>query len=236
MQEKKTETILFVDDEANILELVGEFFRHKGYQVVTASNALQALNILKNEKIDCCFTDINMPGMDGTELAEHVHRTDNTIPVIIMTGYPSLDNTIRTLKNGVVDFLIKPISLNQMELCLRRVLRERELFIENIILKKEVESKARLEVLNRELLFKVEELNILNKIMSRFTSIDSSSMSLNRLLTWRWSLAGPRKRNFMSSMMLSGGRLRSQLPAGFVQAAAVGDSIHRISDYGSHCR
>jgi putative nucleotidyltransferase with HDIG domain len=74
----------------------------------------------------------------------------------------------------VVDFLIKPISLSQMELCLRRVLRERELFVENIILKKEVESKARLEVLNRELLYKVEELNVLNKIMSNFTSIDSS--------------------------------------------------------------
>lgn len=196
MENKKTETILFVDDEGDILELADEYFRYKGYQVITASNGLQAAEILKNEKIDCCFTDINMPGMDGLELAEYVRETDNTIPVIVMTGYPSLDNTIRTLKNGVVDFLIKPISLNQMELCLRRVLRERELFVENIILKKEVKSKVRLEVLNQELLYKVEELNVLNKIMSHFTSIDSSFDIFKRVVELSLELSGAQETKF----------------------------------------
>jgi len=196
MLNRKTETILFVDDETDILALADEYFRHKGYQVVTASNGFQAAEILKSEKIDCCFTDINMPGMDGLELAEYVRETDNTIPVIVMTGYPSLDITIHTLKNGVVDFLIKPISLNQMELCLRRVLRERELFVENIILKKEVESKARLEVLNRELLYKVEELDILNKIMRHFTSIDSSFDIFKRLVEFSLELSGAQGTKF----------------------------------------
>jgi len=196
MKNKKTETILFVDDEEDILELADEYFRRKGYLVITASNGLQATEILKNTKIDCCFTDINMPGMDGLKLAEYVRETDNTIPVIVMTGYPSLDNTIRTLQNGVVDFLIKPISLNQMELCLRRVLRERELFVENIILKKEVESKARLEVVNQELLYKVEELNILNKIMSHFTSIDSSFDIFKRVVELSLELSGAQETKF----------------------------------------
>jgi len=196
MENKKTETILFVDDEADILALAEEYFRHRGYQIITASNGLQAAEILKTEKIDCCFTDINMPGMDGLELAEFVRETDNTIPVIVMTGYPSLDNTIRTMKNGVVDFLIKPISLSQMELGLQRVLRERELFVENIILKKEVESKARLEVLNQELLYKVEELNILNKIMSHFTSIDSSLDIFKQLVELSLELSGAQATKF----------------------------------------
>jgi DNA-binding NtrC family response regulator len=139
------EKILFVDDEESILEIASEYFQHKGYHVFTAKNGLEAVKILGDEKINCCFTDINMPEMDGLELAEHLRKTDNTIPVIIMTGYPSLDNTIKTLKNGVVDFLIKPVNLNQMEVCLKRVLRERQLFIENIILKKEVEGKEQLE-------------------------------------------------------------------------------------------
>ncbi|MCG2830598.1 MAG: response regulator, partial [Desulfobacteraceae bacterium] len=176
------EKILFVDDEKNILEIASEYFQHKGYYVATAKNGLEAVKILEKEKIDCCFTDINMPGMDGLELAEHIRKTDNTIPVIIMTGYPSLDNTIRTLKNGVVDFLIKPVNLNQMEVCLKRVLRERQLFVENIILKKDVEGKKQLERLNRELLYKVEELNILNKIMSDFTITSSSSDVFRRLV------------------------------------------------------
>jgi len=196
MENKRTETILFVDDEADILELAGEYFRHKGYRVITASNGLRAADILKNEKIDCCITDINMPGMDGLALAEYARETDNTIPVIVMTGYPSLDNTIHTLKNGVVDFLIKPVSLNQMELCLRRVLRERELFVENIILKKEMESKARLEVLNQELLYKVDELNILNKILSNFTSLDTSFDIFKRVVELSLELSGAQATKF----------------------------------------
>ena len=181
MNNEKKEKILFVDDEESILDIANEYFHHKGYQVVTAKNGLEAVNILESEKVDCCFTDINMPEMDGLELAEHIRKNDNTIPVIVMTGFPSLDNAIKTLKNGVVDFLIKPVNLNQMEVCLKRVLRERQLFIENIILKKEVEGKEQLERLNRELVYKVEELNILNKIMSDFT-ITSSSSDVFKLL------------------------------------------------------
>jgi putative nucleotidyltransferase with HDIG domain len=174
MTETNKETLLFVDDEESILEVASEYFKAKGYNILTAENGRIAADIIANRKIDCCFTDINMPEMDGLELAEHIRLVDNTIPVIIMTGYPSLDNTIRTLKNGVVDFLIKPVNLNQLEICVKRVLRERQLFIKNIFLTKEVEGKQRIEKLNRELTYKVKELNTLNRIMTDFTTIGSS--------------------------------------------------------------
>ncbi len=174
MPDAPKETLLIVDDEESILEVASEYFQTKGYRVLTAGNGRIAADIIAGQKIDCCFTDINMPEMDGLELAEHIHEVDNTIPVIIMTGYPSLDNTIRTLKNGVVDFLIKPVNLNQLEICVRRVLRERQLFIRNIFLTKEVENKQRIEKLNRELTYKVKELNTLNRIMTDFTTIGSS--------------------------------------------------------------
>ncbi|GAB6907266.1 Predicted two-component system transcriptional regulator [Desulfosarcina cetonica] len=174
MEDVPKETLLIVDDEESILEVASEYFMAKGYHVLTAENGRCAADIIATEKIDCCFTDINMPEMDGLELAEHIRKVDNTIPVIIMTGYPSLDNTIQTLKNGVVDFLIKPVNLNQLELCVKRVLRERRLFIRNLFLAKEVEGKQRIEKLNRELTYKVDELNTLNRIMTDFTTIDSS--------------------------------------------------------------
>ncbi len=174
MTDVPKETLLFVDDEESILEVASEYFQAKGYHILTAENGRVAADLIEQHRIDCCFTDINMPEMDGLELAEHIRTVDNTIPVIIMTGYPSLDNTIRTLKNGVVDFLIKPVNLNQLEICVKRVLRERQLFIENIFLSKEVESKKRIEHLNRELTYKVEELNTLNRIMTDFTTIGTS--------------------------------------------------------------
>jgi len=175
MDDRIKETVLIVDDEEIILKVVTDFFKRQGYRILTAGNGVEAMQIIENEKVDCCFTDINMPVMNGLDLAENIRLHDNTMPVIIMTAYPSLENTIQTIKNGVVDFLIKPVNLKQMELCMQRVLRQRKLFIENVLLKKEVQGKERLEMLNQELLYKVEELNILNKIMSNFTSIVSAA-------------------------------------------------------------
>ena len=83
----KKEKILFVDDEKAILDISMEYFQSKGYQVFTANNGLEALKILRETDITCCVTDIDMPRMDGMELAEQIRKIDNTIPVIIMTGH-----------------------------------------------------------------------------------------------------------------------------------------------------
>ncbi len=174
--------ILVVDDEDGILDVTEGFFERKGYHVYTAGNGGKALDIVNREKIDCVFTDINMPVMDGLELAEQIRQIDRTLPVVVMTGYPSLENTIQTLKNGVVDYLIKPVNLEQMELTLRRILRERELFVENLILKEEVERRERLRQLNNELVKKVEQVNTLNRVMEDFAAIDSSYEIFNKVV------------------------------------------------------
>ena len=175
MDIEKKQTILFVDDEESILNVSSEYFQRKGYETLTARTGPEALSILESEKIDCCFTDINMPEMSGLELAERIRTRDNTMPVIVMTGYPSLENAVQTIKNGVVDFLIKPVNLRQMELCVQRVMLQRKMLVENVLLKKEVERKQRLERLNQELMVKIKELNALNKIMKKFAAISSSN-------------------------------------------------------------
>ncbi len=175
MKPQTKATILFVDDEEDIIDVITQYFGNKDYRVLSAQNGIEAIKILAKEKVDCCFTDINMPEMDGLELAEKIRKIDNTIPVIIMTGNPSLENSIQTLKNGVVDYLIKPVNLKYMEACVQRVLRERDLFVKNILLTREVEGKRKLERLNRELTHKMDEVNMLNRIMSDFTSIGTSS-------------------------------------------------------------
>lgn len=196
MDIQKGKTILFVDDEESILSVSSEYFRRKGYRTLTARTGAEALEILAEQAVDCCFTDINMPKMNGLELTEKIRSYDNTMPVIVMTGYPSLENTIQTIKNGVVDFLIKPVNLKQMELSVQRVIQQRKLFVENFLLKKEVESKKRLEKLNQELLYKVDELNILNKIMSKFTSISSSADIFKRAVDMALEIAHADLTNF----------------------------------------
>jgi putative nucleotidyltransferase with HDIG domain len=180
MDDLKRENLLIVDDEVSILGVVSDYFSRRGYEVLTARNGREALRVLGSRPVDCCFTDINMPEMNGLELAELIHRDHSTLPVIVMTGYPSLEASIRTLKNGVVDFLIKPVNLKHMELSLRRVMRQRALMVENLLLKEEVEGKARIEKLNVELQAKVEELHTLNRIMGHFAATSAPSNVLQR--------------------------------------------------------
>ncbi len=176
-------TILVVDDEEGILEITEEYFARKGYEVFTASNGKEAMAVIDTGiDIGCCFTDINMPVMDGLELAELIRKKDASLPVVVMTGFPSLDNSIQTLKNGVVDYLIKPVNLEQMELCLRRILRERELFVENLLLKEEVQRQERIKALNEELTAKINEVNLLNKIMDDFSSFNASFDIFNHVV------------------------------------------------------
>jgi putative nucleotidyltransferase with HDIG domain len=182
MDPETKETILFVDDEESILDIARTYFNSRGYEVLTAANGREAVGLIDGHRIDCCFTDINMPEMDGLELAEYIREHDNTVPVVVMTGYPSLDNTIHTLKNGVVDFLVKPINLRQMEISVQRVLRERRLFIENILLSEEVQGKDKIEKLNRELMLKNEKLNVVNRIMSDFNALRESADVFKQLV------------------------------------------------------
>jgi putative nucleotidyltransferase with HDIG domain len=211
--------ILVVDDEPTILEIAEEYFRIKGFNVLTASNGKEAVKRLESEKIDCCLTDINMPEMDGLELAAYINQKDNTIPVIIMTGYPSMDNALKTLKNGVVDFLIKPVNLEQIELSIRRVLRQQALYIENFLLKDELEKKAQLESLNRTLESKVEELHILNRIMENFSTVSSTSDIFHRIVTDGVQITGAHEVVFflINDEMQGPVEMQSSLSTGYLQ-------------------
>lgn len=135
---KEDLTILVVDDEAYIRDIFKDYFdTATEYTVFTACDGLEALDIIEKEEVDCCFTDLFMPRLDGLELTRRIHLIDNTIPVVVMTGNPTMDNAIATLKNGVVDFLTKPFRIDQILPTIRRVMAERSFFVENILLRKE---------------------------------------------------------------------------------------------------
>jgi response regulator RpfG family c-di-GMP phosphodiesterase len=168
--------ILVVDDDEVILQVFKDFLHGRGsYSILTARDGMEALKVLGHSKVDFCFTDLNMPGMDGIEFTREIHELDNTIPVVVMTGYPSTDNTIATLKHGVVDFLVKPFHIGEIELTIKRTLEKKALFVENMLLKEEAKGKERIARINEELCNKVGDLKILNMILQKVDWITSSS-------------------------------------------------------------
>jgi len=175
--------ILVVDDEEMILNIFREYLESmNNYTVFTASDGLEALDIVKKEEINCCFTDLVMPRLDGLELTERIHLYDNTIPVVVMTGYPSMDSAIKTLKNGVVDFLTKPIKMDQISLAIERVMRERSLFVDNLLLKEEAKRNERLREINQELHQKIKEVETINLILHHLDQAATSKDLFNILV------------------------------------------------------
>jgi CheY-like chemotaxis protein len=107
--------ILVVDDDPVVGKSFSRVLSNKGYAVITAGNAQEALTKLQDAKYDVVFTDIKMPGMDGLELAEQVKAKHPWIPVVIVTGYGTTANEARAKAAGVSAFLHKPLSPEMIE-------------------------------------------------------------------------------------------------------------------------
>ena len=107
-------SILVVDDELLIRDLLYDFFNNQGWDISIAENGERALEILNTKKIDIVLTDLKMPNMDGLDLTNHVKESHPEMPVVIMTGYPSVDSAVTALRQKVADYIIKPFNINQL--------------------------------------------------------------------------------------------------------------------------
>ena len=110
-----THKVLVVDDDPVVARSFDRVLSGKGYAVITANNAHEALSKLETEDYDVVFTDIKMPGMSGLEMAEQVKQQRPWLPVVIVTGYGSPGNEARAEAAGVSGFLRKPLSPEMIE-------------------------------------------------------------------------------------------------------------------------
>lgn len=115
--------VLVVDDDPVVGKSFNRVLSNKGYKVITAENAAQALEMLREQECDLVFTDIKMPGMDGLELAEQVKARRPWTPVVIVTGFGTSDNEERARAAGVAGFLNKPLSPEMIEESVTHALR-----------------------------------------------------------------------------------------------------------------
>jgi DNA-binding NtrC family response regulator len=110
----ESRSILVVDDELLIRDLLYDFFSGQGWEISVAENGEKALDILQDKQVDVVLTDIKMPQMDGLTLSNRVRDGYPDLPVVIMTGYPSVDTAVEALRSKVEDYIIKPFNINQL--------------------------------------------------------------------------------------------------------------------------
>ena len=116
-------TVLVVDDESGVRDLLSDALRFAGYETEVASQGREALEIWRLKRVDLCVVDINMPVMDGFEFLETVRRSDVSTPVLLLSARDATEDIARGLRYGADDYVRKPFSVEELLLRVSAILR-----------------------------------------------------------------------------------------------------------------
>lgn len=132
-------TVLIADDDPLKTLTLKEFLSEAGYNVLVAEDGNAALVVLKTETVDALITDVRMPGLDGISLLEASMQLNPNRPVLVMTGYDDVSDAVRAMRAGAVDYMVKPVSGEEIGLRLDRAMAHIELAGANLSLRQEVQ-------------------------------------------------------------------------------------------------
>lgn len=123
--------VLVIDDEPEIVAFINELLTHRGYEVSGLSDARKAMEIFAAFRPDVCILDFRMPYVSGSLILDAVKQADSTVEVIFLTAQDETSLAVDLMKRGAIDFLLKPVELNQLSLSVSRAMEHRRLIKEN---------------------------------------------------------------------------------------------------------
>ena len=165
------ERILVVDDDDLSRSYLSEALQRNGYSVDNASDGQEAVSMTDKQCYDMVFLDMRMPMMNGLQVLERVKKTSKETIVVMMTAYGSIESAVEAMQKGAYDYIIKPFSLENIELLLKRVQERQKLIDENKYWRSRVDSNGECELVidKRSKMFKV--LNNVKRIAQSKASV-----------------------------------------------------------------
>lgn len=116
------ENILIVDDSLEMLEVIKRHLNTLNYYTFQATNVNDAIEILKISTVDLLITDLQMPEIDGMKLVQYASEHFPETPILVITGYPSVSGAIEAIQSGVLDYLVKPFTQQELQAAVSKVL------------------------------------------------------------------------------------------------------------------
>ncbi|MCJ7683057.1 MAG: sigma-54 dependent transcriptional regulator [Desulfobacteraceae bacterium] len=156
MSNMQTLSILVVEDGRSQREILRDFLRDEGHDVSEAESGEKALKQLRENYFDLLLIDYKMPGMDGMELLKGVKRINPEVDVIMMTAYGTVETAVQAMKAGAVDYVTKPIELDELLILIDRISERRTLLKENEILRDELRREG---VTANDIIFRSAAMN-----------------------------------------------------------------------------
>ena len=123
--------ILVVDDEPEIVAFIRELLTNRGYEVLGLTQSREAASQFDSFRPDLCIFDFRMPNLTGSDLLDAVKKKDSMVEVLFLTAQDETSLAVNLMKRGAIDFLLKPVELNQLLLSVGRALEHRRLVLEN---------------------------------------------------------------------------------------------------------
>ena len=149
MTTRSAPSVLVIDDEAGILETLRILLRNEGFTPITALGGKAGLDALETSSPDIVLSDIRMPTISGIEVLAAVKARDPQLPVVLMTAQASMQSAIQAVNEGAFYYIQKPFRNDELVAILRRAAEHRQLKIENVTLKQEIQRRDRSSVGNK---------------------------------------------------------------------------------------
>jgi two-component system response regulator HydG len=141
--QRTSPTVLVIDDEAGILETLRILLKNEGFTPITALGGKAGLDALETSNPDIVLSDIRMPTISGIEVLAAVKAKDPQLPVVLMTAQASMQSAIQAVNEGAYYYIQKPFRNDELVAILRRAAEHRQLKIENVTLKQEIQRRDR---------------------------------------------------------------------------------------------
>ena len=137
--------ILVVDDERSMRDFLSIMLKREGHDVVAAENGADALKTVQAEIFDLVISDVKMAGVDGIEVLKTVKELSPETVVIMITAYATAETAVEAMKLGAYDYITKPFKVDEIKLVIQKALEKGHLRKENILLRREIASRAGFE-------------------------------------------------------------------------------------------
>ena len=138
---RRTGSILVVDDEEIMREILEALLTREGYDVRLASSGEEGLELARTLPLDAAVVDVMMPGMDGITLLDELKKLDDDLPVLMITAFASVENAIAAMKRGAFDYITKPFKNDEVLVVVRNALERRQLRAENTALRQNLQAQ-----------------------------------------------------------------------------------------------
>ena len=134
-------TILLVDDEPKMRDVLGATLADLGYRPLVACSGPEALEILGREEVDLVLSDLRMPKMTGRELLLEIKRKQPNLPVVFITAYSSVKDAVQAIKEGAFDYIGKPFEIEELDATLKNALQLHDVLRDNQRLREDLEGR-----------------------------------------------------------------------------------------------